>query len=438
MLDTGSAKPLSAASIPCRGFSVAITLLLACALFPAEALSLSPETEQNILLLAQNKSPDGCVVVSKYCSTASLIYAMKHFEYRHQRRLAAQLLGEREATEALPDLLDALKDPEDVVQCGAAEALANIGDETIFEQLIENLKDPRPGVRKYSAYVLGQAAKRLGTTGGYDVIEALETASNDENNLVRVEAVYALYELGRSSSREIFIKGLKDEEPGVRRHSANALEKIGGRDAERALAAALQEETDQDVRQNITTALSGLGSNYAMDALVASLPFESEPVRVSIAAKLAETRTPRAIRVLTDLLASDRSPRVRTNAAVGLLKAKDPSTVPALADALKDRIATVRVPASEALIELADDSIMDSLLDAMDDTNSTVADNAATAIVRINNLDAVPDLIQMLDSPSKVVVERTVAVLEELTYRPYGSNIQKWNTWYEENFKTSD
>jgi len=311
MLDTGSAKPLSAASIPCRGFSVAITLLLACALFPAEALSLSPETEQNILLLAQNKSPDGCVVVSKYCSTASLIYAMKHFEYRHQRRLAAQLLGEREATEALPalpDLLDALKDPEDVVQCGAAEALANIGDETIFEQLIENLKDPRPGVRKYSAYVLGQAAKRLGTTGGYDVIEALETASNDENNLVRVEAVYALYELGRSSSREIFIKGLKDEEPGVRRHSANALEKIGGRDAERALAAALQEETDQDVRQNITTALSGLGSNYAMDALVASLPFESEPVRVSIAAKLAETRTPRAIRVLTDLLASDRSP----------------------------------------------------------------------------------------------------------------------------------
>jgi len=81
---------------------------------------------------------------------------------------------------------------------------------------------------------------------------------------------------------------------------------------------------------------------------------------------------------------------------------------------------------------------MDSLLDAMDDTNSTVADNAATAIVRINNLDAVPDLIQMLDSPSKVVVERTVAVLEELTYRPYGSNIQKWNTWYEENFKTSD
>jgi len=430
MLDTGSTKPLSAASIPCRGFSATIILLLACALFPAEALSLSPETDQSVLLLAQNKSPDSCVVVSKYCSTASLIYAMKHFEYRHQRRLAAQLLGEREATEALPDLLDALKDPEDVVQCGAAEALANIGDETIFEQLIENLKDPRPGVRKYSAYVLGQAAKRLGTTGGYDVIEALETASNDENNLVRVEAVYALYELGRS--------GLKDEEPGVRRHSANALEKIGGRDAERALTAALQEETDQDVRQNITTALSGLGSSYAMDALVASLPFESEPVRVSIAAKLAETRTPRAIRVLTDLLASDRSPRVRTNAAVGLLKAKDPSTVPALVNALKDRIATVRVPASEALIELADDSIMDSLLDAMDDTNSTVADNAATAIVRINNLDAVPDLIQMLDSPSKVVVERTVAVLEELTYRPYGSNIQKWNTWYEENFKTSD
>jgi HEAT repeat protein len=378
------------------------------------------------------------VVVSKYCTTEGLIYALRNHEYKYYRRLAAQLLGEREAIEALPQLCDALEDPEEVVQSGTAEALAIIGNATIFERLMNNLESPRPRVRQYSAYVLGQAAKRLGSTGGFNVVETLESAAGDRNNLVRVEVIYALYELGYSSSTDIFIAGLKDEEAGVRRHSANALGRARGRAAELALAEAFEEETDQDVRRSVATALSGFGSGTAIDTLLRSLPFESEPVRVDIAAKLAETGTPRAVRVLADLVTSDRSPRVRTNAAVGLLRAKDPSTVPALIDALKDRVSTVRVPASEALIELADESIMDNLIDAMDDPNATVADNAARAIVRIHSLAAVPELIQMLDSANTGAVGRAIAVLEGLTYRPYGNNTQEWKTWYEENFETGD
>jgi HEAT repeat protein len=361
------------------------------------------------------------VVVSKYCTTEGLIYALRNHEYKYYRRLAAQLLGEREAIEALPQLCDALEDPEEVVQSGTAETLAKIGNTTIFERLMNNLESPRPRVRQYSAYVLGQAAKRLGSTGGFNVVETLENAAGDRNNLVRVEVIYALYELGYSSSADIFIAGLKDEEAGVRRHSANALGRAKGRAAELALAEAFADETDQDVRRSIATALSGFGSGAAIDTLLRSLPFESEPVRVDIAAKLAETGTPRAVRVLADLDTSDKSPRVRKNAAVGLLRAQDPST-----------------PASEALIELADESIMDNLIDAMDDPNATVADNAARAIVRIHSLAAVPELIQMLDSANTGAVGRAIAVLEGLTYRPYGSNTQEWKTWYKENFETGD
>lgn len=438
MLDTGSIKTKTATDSPRKGFMVAIILWVAWALFPAEALPLSFESEQTSLLLAQNMGEENCVVVSKYCSTEGLIYALKHHEYKHQRRRAAQLLGDRKAIEALPYLCEALEDPEHVVQKGAAEALAKIGDSTIFEPLMENLHDPRPRVREYSAYVLGQTAKRLGNTGGLDVVGALENAAKDENNLVRVEVIYALYELGHSSSTDIFIEGLKDEEPRVRRHSANALGKIKGKEAEAALTSAYEKEADQDVRRSIATALGGFGSGSALDTLVATLPFEKEPVRADIASKLAEAKTPQAIRVLTDLLATDRSSRVRTNAAKGLLRAKDPSTVPALAKALKDRTAAVRVPVSEALIELADESVLDDLIDAMDDTNSTVADNAAMAVVRIRSLDAVPKLIQILDSPNKGAVGRAIEVLEELTYRPYGNNTKQWKTWYEENFKTGD
>jgi len=438
MPDTGLPKTGAAANSSRRRLSFALMLWLAWVIFPAEALPLSLEANQTPLLLAQRADGDACVVVSRYCTTKGLIYALRNHEYKHYRRLAAQLLGDREAIEALPQLCDALEDPEEVVQSGTAEALAKIGTTSIFERLIKNLESPRPRVRQYSAYVLGQAAKRLGSMGGLNVVETLECTARDENNLVRVEVIYALYELGYSSSTEIFIAGLKDEDARVRRHSANALGKVKSRAAELALADAFEEETDQDVRRSVATALSGFGSGTAINTLLRSLPFESEPVRVDIATKLAETGTPQAVRVLADLLTSDRSPRVRTSAAQGLLRAKDPSTVPALTDALKDRVSTVRVPASEALIELADESILDDLVDAMDDTNATVADNAARAIVRIHSLDAIPKLIQMLDNANKGTVGRATEVLEGLTYRPYGSNTQQWKTWYKENFETGD
>jgi len=412
--------------------SLTSAVILISVAIPPQAESSSIEPRQEPFYLAQVNNTRTHMVVDNLCSDEELIWALEHAEYRHQRRMAAELLGDREVKEALPNLLRALKDPEEVVQKGVAEALTEIGDDTIFEELIEDTRDPNPRVREYSIYILG----RLGTKGDRDIIEAIENLTDDEDKNVRVEAIYALYEFGANSSKDFFIEGLEDEEPRVRMHSATALGNLKSPGAARALALALELEPDEDVRRIIASALGKLGSNYAVDALVDVLPFETESVRADIAVKLGEVKSPQAIRTLTELLLSDPSSNVRSKAAIALLNAKDHSTTPALATALKDRVAIVRRPVSEALIYLADISILDDLIDALADPDSTVADNAAEALIRLNELETVHSLIRILDSPNRIQVERAIKVLGETTQRPYGSNIKKWKEWYEESFNT--
>jgi HEAT repeat protein len=407
----------------------------------AQASDFPPNFHQNRQYIAQNSFDAANILITEKSPTETLIRALQSAQYPYQRRNAAIWLGERDAREAVPHLLKALKDPEEVVQSGAAKALSIIGDATvsqaIAEELIANTQSENPLVRQYSAYVLGQrAAKGMKKIPG--VVEALEAIAQDQDELVRVEAVYALYELGAPSSMPIFIEGLQDEDNRVRMHSATALGNIKTNEAAQALVAALEKETDGDVRGMIALGLGKHGSDYAVAALLATLPREREPVRANIAIKLGDVKIPTVTKALADLMLSDPSPRVRSNAAKSLLKIKDPTTVPALADALKDRVTIVRIPASTALAELADASVMDRLIDALGDMDRRVASNAADALIRINDLDAVPKLMMLIDSPNQNQADLAIDVLEALTYKDFGTDVGKWKEWYEKSFRTSD
>ncbi len=413
--------------------SLVLSFLLS-AVLPAQALPFSSSGQEEQLLVAQIVRRGLRMVVNSACKTEELIRALEESDYKHQRRRAAQLLGDRGAREALPSLLKALKDPEEVVQIGVAEALAQIGDKSVLEELVANMTDSNPRVRKYSAYVLG----RVGTKDNQAVVAALEKAANDEDKNVRIDVVYALYELGPPSSKNIFIEGLNDEESRIRSYSATALGSFKDAEAAHALVRALEHETDEDVRRVIASSLGKLGSEYAVEALVTALPLETETVRADIAAKLGEVKTPRAIQVLTELLLTDPSPKVRAKAATALLYARDPSTIPALVSALKDRVPIVRRPASEALLYFGDASAIDQLIDALGDSDHIVANNAARALIRLGELDAIHGLIKVVNGSNLHQAQRAMAVLGELTQRPYGGNAQKWIEWYEENIRVTE
>ncbi len=414
----------------------ALTVLLVAALslifLSPRAFSTSPDSSGNYQILAQAQQ-DKYILVDASSSTSDLVEALEHSTLKYQRRYAAQLLGDRKEVAEVPHLVQALQDPEEIVQKAASESLANIGDKSVFPALLESLHSSRATVREYSAYVLGRLAKKEDT----QVVHSLEESSADQDKNVRTEVIYALYEIGSSNSRSIFVKGLYDPEPRIRSYSANALGNLKMVDAVDELSAALDRETDDTVMRAIVSAVGKIGGRSSAQTLAEAITNETPSLRIDIANALAEIKTPEATRALMDLLA-DNNPKVRASAATALIGVRDPASMGALAAALKDRAVIVRRPASEALIYVANASVIGDLVSALGDPDPTVADNATKALIQVNDLKSVNVLIDLLGSENSNLKTRALTVLEEITHRPYGADVGKWTTWYQENFKSGE
>jgi HEAT repeat protein len=236
---------------------------------------------------------------------------------------------------------------------------------------------------------------------------------------------------------------MKDKDSEVRRHSANALGRFKGSDAEDALVAAYRIELNRETKQAISAALGQFGSEKALNALFETMERESPLERAKITEKLAESGSQEAVNRLCKLIVNDTSSMVRAKAAEGLLRAKNPTSITCLAEALSDRVGSVKEPASRALKELvkssptdvAESNVTEELVDALADSNDTVSENAGYVLARLRDKDIIPDLMILLDHADDSVVDRTTGVLEALTYKPYGNNIKMWKIWYEEDYK---
>jgi HEAT repeat protein len=105
------------------------------------------------------------------------------------RKHAAWGLGALDASEAVPALVEALKDSEAEVREQVAWALGAIGDRRAVDGLIGALADSAPGVRR-------QAAWALGAIGDRRAVSALTKALKDADASVRKQAAWALGAIG--------------------------------------------------------------------------------------------------------------------------------------------------------------------------------------------------------------------------------------------------
>ena len=131
-----------------------------------------------------------------------------------------------EAKEAVPILLNILKDENKIISQNAAFALVAIGQDTktVTPTLIEALKNGETVVRR-------KAAKALGIIGSNAkaAVFILINALKDEDIDIRKNAAEALGKIGYKPKTVIpkLIYILKDEDIDVRTNAARALEKIG-------------------------------------------------------------------------------------------------------------------------------------------------------------------------------------------------------------------
>ena len=385
-------------------------------------------------------------------ASPTLIEAMNgdEAEVRVEAGRALQKIGAR----ALPFLIAALKDGDDVTRSGTAPLLAQMGrgQHEATAALREATRDSSLAVRRSAADALRQmgqesvdilavdlegdgvevrrkAAAGLGKFVGAEAVRLLTAALKDEDWGVRRNAADSLERLGKKPPRALaifiatgaligigpapkaavpdFVEFLSDPSPDVRKRSARALGWIGqdARMAVPALAAALS-DTDFEVRRGALWALAAMGpqAGEAVGSLTQRLNHRDRKVRRDVMAALARIgpAAKAAVPDLTGLLVDD-DPEIRRDAVEALTKI-GPAAVPGLMRALDDENRSVRISALRALATIGPGarSAVPRLVALLAGKDEADRESAAGALGQIGPEaeSAIPALIEFLGSNS--------------------------------------
>ena len=205
----------------------------------------------------------------------------------------------------------------------------------------------------------------------------------------------------------------KDTEAFGRITAAEALGKLGGLEAIRALENALKSDSFWAVRAEAASALGAAKSHAAMNALLAALPNEQHPkVRRAIASALGEFRDEAAASALAGVLAGDKTDTIESAAASALGKTRQSSAFDTLKAALnRDSFnQVVRQGAFNGLVALKDERAVPL---ALEWTTYGKADQARYAA--IGALGSLGKLVK--DKEKEQVVDRLKELLEDKNWR---------------------
>lgn len=230
------------------------------------------------------------------------------------RTQAAESLGYRGESRAVPPLLAALERPEPSPRVRAAvySALGRLGDARTVPVLGDCLtREAREEVRATCVSALA------GVGGDESLSFVLAAYGSDDSIIVRRRAVDALGAFPQPASVRLLSELLGNEDAALRRRAVAALGHTGSRAATAPLLAHL-ETASQNERPVVVEALGRLRDASATDALLAELERAREPrLRAHIAMALAMIRAPSAYDALVGML-SDPVPAVRFHAVQGL------------------------------------------------------------------------------------------------------------------------
>jgi HEAT repeat protein len=183
---------------------------------------------------------------------------------RVRRARAAQVLGDLELREAVPELCRLLTDRHAEVRVVAVRALGRIGDPSAAWRLIASLDQPDPVPSLLATHTLVQL--------GPDAEVTLSAALDHPQARVRAVCLDALGLLGAAGSVRRVARVLREDATlDVRVAAAANLGRLGARAALEPLTAALSPAGPAPLRAAAARALGDLGSPSAVPSLAALL-----------------------------------------------------------------------------------------------------------------------------------------------------------------------
>ena len=385
----------------------------------------------------------------------ALINALNYRKDKEVRAKAAEALGQLKSSDAIPKLIQALKDPEARVTIAAEKALSAMV-KTAVPGLIQALEDPD---------LRFNAIRLLGKARSFQAVDPLITQLQDDNPNVRAEAARALNLIGDSRAREALLPLLGDENAYVRNKAAEALKAMDwlpptkadqaqllyalekwdelpklGQAAAPSLIAALKSSNHYHVR-DAARALGKIGSPAAVDPLIGCLDHDRFEVQEAAAEALGKIGNPRAARPLIDhfdsltevaksaaikslgqlggqhaidllvhLLDQPGDNFRRSRAARALGETGDPQAAAALKKALTDGDWMVRKSALESFEKIGGKLSLEELTVLANHHDRVLAENAIQSLGALGDPQALPTLIELLDNPQRVEQARDALV----------------------------
>lgn len=304
-----------------------------------------------------------------------------------------------------PALIDQLRHRQDIVRVAAAEALGALGHLRASQPLIDAaLRDPAPHVRAH-------AAAALGKLGDENAVEVLVAALADPDYGTRMRAAEAL-EMLRPRDTAPLERALRDANQEVRRRAALALDRLGF--FESRLAGLVSD--DREVSRAAYGDLMQLGRAGLADRIAAAVHHDDFRVRAQLVRVCGELGETRLGPLLLDLV-DDPSWPVRARLAETLGRLRPPEAAGTLARLLADAEVVVRESAAEALAgygkpELK--SVYPKLVEAFERGTMKMRVPIVEIFAR---LDDEPDtqvrLLKVLEDPNEAVRLRALRALAE-------------------------
>ena len=249
------------------------------------------------------------------------------------------------------------------------------------------------------------------------LVKALRRKGDDH---VRKRAAEALAEIGGARAVECLIVALKDNDPRVVMHAANALSKAGDAQIEKlrqerdvdALLDALRDEKLKYMFKGAADALGDIGDARAVEPLIAALKDE-EPYEGSHAADALVKIGGVAVDALIAVLKEEKG-FARLHAANALGDIGDVRAAEPLIAVLKDENEYVRLAAAAALGRIGDARAIQPLIAALKDNDWEVREHAAEALGKIGDVRAVEPLIAALGDAAEGVREAAAEALKRI------------------------
>ncbi|MEQ8170315.1 MAG: HEAT repeat domain-containing protein [Candidatus Eremiobacterota bacterium] len=305
--------------------------------------------------------------LSRYEEAVEPLTSLLYNADEHELQMAIWILGELKAIKALPEIINILAHDLPDIRQNAAYAIGNIGDRNAIEPLIGCIiKDNNKEVRIYAA----EALKKIENTKNIEKI--LKVAKSDDELLREniVKAVYPGGTLQRSGSdyREEEIlpekESLNDRNPDMRK---DAILVMAEKYKARAIPSIIPKlrDPDETVRDTTIKAIVEINDPVAVDNLIECLRDHSPLVQQRAAWALGEFKDKKAMSGLLGLLTS-RDGAVRATAAYALGNLGDERSVEHLCNTmLNDADPDVRKYSAESLGQIGDKRASNSLLLAL-------------------------------------------------------------------------